>query len=223
MEEEKRTREITYYRIGIVVLILLLLIMFVSEQVRNGLLLEKTEQISSLNKQVSEYKDENGQLIQFSNAISADRELLLANKADLREQLERLKLKKPDAVIKYISEFKTDSILVKFNEKLPCDPFNKSFKVDSPYYNFSVVITDSTFYHSPLTVYDTASFIIAEKKDKWYKPSEYSVVFDNKNKAIKLNKLEGYTLKPKPKFYNTVPFKGALVVGGIIVGFLIAK
>jgi len=221
--EEKIKRELTYYKIGVVILILLLLIMFVSEQVRNGLLLNKIEKISSLNKQVAEYVDENEQLIQFSNAVSADRDLLLANKADLREQLERLKLKKPDAVIKYISTFKTDSILVKFNEKLPCDPFNKSFKVDSPYYNFSVVITDSTFYHSPLTVYDTASFIIAEKKDKWYKSSEYSVVFDNRNKAIKLNQLEGYTLKPKRKFYNTAPFKGALVVGGIIIGFVLSK
>jgi hypothetical protein len=221
--EEKIKRELTYYKIGVVILILLLLIMFVSEQVRNGLLLNKIEKISSLNKQVAEYVDENQQLIQFSNAVSVERDLLLANKADLREQLQRLKLKKPDAVINYISTFKTDSILVKFNEKLPCDPFNKSFKVDSPYYNFSVVITDSTFYHSPLTVYDTASFIIAEKKDKWYKSSEYSVVFDNRNKAIKLNQLEGYTLKPKRKFYNTVPFKGALVVGGIIIGFVLSR
>lgn len=221
--DKKINTEITYYKIAVVVLILVLLIMFVSEQVRNGLLITKMKQISSLNKQVSEYEDENGQLIEFSDAVSADRDLLLASKADLREQLQRLKLKKPDALIKYISIFKTDSILLNFNEKLPCDPFNKSFKVDSPYYNFSVTITDSTFYHSPLTVYDTASFIIAEKKDNWYKSSEYSVVFDNKNKSIKLNQLEGYTLKPKRKFYNTVPFKGALVVGGIIIGFLLTK
>lgn len=221
--EEKKNREILYYRIGIVVLILLLLIMFVSEQVRNGLLLKKTEEISSLTKQVSVYKDENGDLIQYGKAVSSERDILLASKADLRAQLERLKLKNPDAVVKYTTKFQTDSILVKFTEKLPCDPFSKEFKVDSPYYNFSVKITDSTFYHSPLTVYDTATFIIAEKKDKWYKASEYSVVFDNKNKAIKLTSLEGYTLKPKPKFYNTIPFKGALVVGGIIVGFLIAK
>lgn len=221
--QEPKDREVIYYRVGIVVLLLILLVMFVSEQVRNNLLLKKTEEISALSKEVSLYKDENGDLVQYGKAVKSERDILLSSRADLREQLERLKLKNPDAIIKYTTKFQTDSILVRLTEKLPCDPFDREFRVDSPYYNFSVKITDSTFYHSSLTVYDTASFIIAEKKDKWYKSSEYSVVFDNKNKAIKLTSLEGHTLKPKPKFYNTVPFKGALVVGGIIVGFLIAK
>jgi hypothetical protein len=67
------------------------------------------------------------------------------------------------------------------------------------------------------------SIIIGEKKKGWLRSSDYSVVITNSNPNIKGERLEAYTFKPSPKWYNSYKFKGAVFVAGVIGGFLLAK
>ena len=220
MDVSNLENKITYQRIAIVVLILTLLIFWICEEKRNSILLEQSQRLNHYSAKVDHYTDKNGKLVTINKALKINSEIGISAVKDLTEDLERLKLKKPETVIKYVTIYKTDSVYTLFEKKLPCSPFNKMIEVDSPYYKYSVVITDSSFFHSPILSFDTAQFIIADKKDKWWKPTEYSVVFDNKNKDYKVVGLESYTFIPDKKWYQLT---GTKVAAGAVAVILIQQ
>jgi hypothetical protein len=217
MDGSDAENKITYHRLAIVVLSLIILVCFICEDKRNSILLEQANRLAHYSSEVSLYKDKNGKLITQNNALKINGKLGESAVKGLSDDLERLRLKKAETVIRYVSIFRTDSIYTEFETKLPCSPFNKMIEVDSPYYKYSVVITDSSFYHSPILSFDTAQFIIAEKKDKWWKPAEYSVVFDNKNKDYNVVGLESYTFTPDKKWYQLTGTKVAAGAIGVML------
>ncbi|MBP7834930.1 hypothetical protein KA025_02480 [Candidatus Saccharibacteria bacterium] len=220
-DTSKKKDYITAHRLVIVVLVLLLLIMWINEGVRNTMLKEQISKVLNYKKEVNKYKDERGKLITENSALKINNDISKKAIDGLEKDLKRLKLKNPDAVIRYVSEVRTDSFYTNFT--LPCEKFNKEISVDSPYVKYSVVITDTSFYHSPIVLPDTAQFIVAEKKEGIFKPTSYSVVFDNKNPYYHVKGLEGYVFTPKTKFYNTFGFKGATLLAAFIAGFVLAK
>ena len=215
MEAENNDHKLIYHRLIIVVLVLTLLMCWICEEKRNSIFLEQAGRLAHYSAKVDHYTDKNGKLITENNALKINRRLGESAVKGLSKDLERLKLKKLETVIRYVSVFRTDSIYTAFETKLPCSPFNKIIEVDSPYYKYSVVITDSSFYHSPILSFDTAQFIIADKKDKWWKTSVYSVVFDNKNKDYNVTGLESYTFTPDKKWYEKTVTK--IAAGAISV------
>lgn len=169
---------------------------------------------------VKVYRTANGDLAQYNHAI----QLLSENQSEEINNLKKdLRLKTVDVLVKYKSVFKYDTINHVFREKLPCDAFVDSFRVDSTYFKFDAVLTNKMLLLRNIEVPNQQSIIIGEKKNGWIRSSDYSVVITNSNPNIKGEGLEAHTFKPKPKWYNSYKFKGALFAAGVIGGFLIAK
>jgi hypothetical protein len=143
--------------------------------------------------------------------------------AEINKLKKELNLKTVDVLVKYKSVFKYDTINHVFREKLPCDDFSDSFRVDSTYFKFDAVLTNKMLSLRNVEVPNQQSIIIGEKKNGFLRSSDYSVVITNSNPNIKGEGLESYTFKPKPKWYNSYKFKGALFAVGVIGGFLLAK
>ena len=169
---------------------------------------------------IKTYKAKNGALVEYNKAI----QLLADTKFDEVEQLKKdLKLKSVDVLVKYKSVFKYDTINHVFYEQLPCDEFTDSLTVDSTHFRFDAVLSNKFLKLYNIEVPNEQRIVIGEKKNGLFKANEYSVLVTNSNPNIKGESLKAYTFKPSPKWYNSVGFKGAVFVAGVIGGFLLAK
>ncbi len=166
------------------------------------------------------YKTANGNLVEYNHAV----QLLSENQSEEIKKLKKdLDLKTVDVLVKYKSVFKYDTINHVFREQLPCEAFTDSFTVDSTHFRFDAVLSNKLLSLYNIEVPNEQNFVIGEKKNGLFNPNEYSVLVTNSNPNIKGESLKAYTFKPSPKWYNSVGFKGAVFVAGVIGGFLLAK
>lgn len=166
------------------------------------------------------YKTANGNLVEYNHAV----QLLSENQSEEIKKLKKdLDLKTVDVLVKYKSVFKYDTINHVFREQLPCDEFTDSFTVDSTHFRFDAVLSNKLLSLYNIEVPNEQNFVIGEKKNGLFKENEYSVLVTNSNPNIKGESLKAYTFKPSPKWYNSIGFKGAVFVAGVIGGFLLAK
>jgi len=166
------------------------------------------------------YKTANGNLVEYNHAV----QLLSENQSEEIKKLKKdLDLKTVDVLVKYKSVFKYDTINHVFREQLPCEAFTDSFTVDSTHFRFDAVLSNKLLSLYNIEVPNEQNFVIGEKKNGLFKENEYSVLVTNSNPNIKGESLKAYTFKPSPKWYNSIGFKGAVFVAGVIGGFLLAK
>lgn len=169
---------------------------------------------------IKTYKSKNGELVEFNKA-------LVINYGTQLEEIDKLKkdldLKRVDVLVKYKSVFKYDTINHVFREQLPCEAFTDSFTVDSTHFRFDAVLSNKLLSLYNIEVPNEQNFVIGEKKNGLFKENEYSVLVTNSNPNIKGERLKAYTFKPSPKWYNSIGFKGAVFVAGVIGGFLLVK
>lgn len=147
---------------------------------------------------VSYYKSKSGNLIAYNKALEVS---TVDQIKGLERDLKDLKLKKPEVIVRYKNKIQVDSIEVQL--QIPCEEFVKELTVDSPYYKIRMNLTDKSLLFKSITVPNKQSIIVADKKERWWKDSEYSVVVKNSNPYMESIGLETYTIKPEKKFYET--------------------
>jgi len=153
--------------------------------------------IAEYKDSVSFYKSESGELIAINTAIMVSSEKTIA---DLKKELEALKLKNPEVVIKYKTNVKIDSITIKLD--IPCEKFNKDYYIDSTNYKVCINLTDTSLLLKEITIPNSQTIAVGNVRQKWYKPSEYSVVVKNSNPHVESIGLTAYTIKPEKKIYE---------------------
>jgi hypothetical protein len=178
------------------------------------------EDILNYDNQISLLRAKNGQLLETNRVLKLEHGQRSKYIDSLKKQLG---LKEVDVIIKYKSIFKYDTINHVFRHQLPCDDFVDSFKVDSTHFRFDAVLSNKLLSLYNIEVPNEQNFVIGEKKNGLFKENEYSVLVTNSNPNIKGESLKAYTFKPSPKWYNSIGFKGAVFVAGVIGGFLLAK
>jgi transcriptional regulator of met regulon len=183
-------------------------------------LMKANNELLNYSDSIKTYKSKNGELVEFNKA-------LVINYGTQLEEIDKLKkdldLKRVDVLVKYKSVFKYDTINHVFREQLPCEAFTDSFTVDSTHFRFDAVLSNKLLSLYNIEVPNEQNFVIGEKKNGLFKENEYSVLVTNSNPNIKGESLKAYTFKPSPKWYNSIGFKGAVFVAGVIGGFLLAK
>ena len=172
--------------------------------------------ISNYTDSVQTYKDKNGKLIDYNQSMQVNLDVAYDNVAGLEDKIKRLKLKKPEVVIEYKNSVSIDSIDVPI--EIPCESFSLTFRVDSPHYSINGLLTDKNLSFKNITVPNEQTFIVAKKRPKWYKRSEYIVALENSNPYVQSTGLQSYTIKPTQKFYQKWYFHvGVGVVGGLLL------
>jgi len=206
---------------GIILLCFLAMLFFKLDSCSNKKeLMKANNEILNYSDSIKTYKAKNGELIEFNKA-------LVVNYGTQLEEIDKLKkdldLKRVDVLVKYKSVFKYDTINHVFREKLPCDEFTDSLTVDSTHFRFDAVLSNKFLKLYNIEVPNEQNFVIGEKKNGIFKANEYSVLVTNSNPNIKGESLKAYTFKPSPKWYNSIGFKGAVFVAGVIGGFILSE
>ena len=206
---------------GIILLCFLAMLFFKLDSCSNKKeLMKANNEILNYSDSIKTYKAKNGELIEFNKALVVNYDTQL-------EEIDKLKkdlgLKRVDVLVKYKSVFKYDTINHVFHEQLPCDTFNEVVKIDSTYFKLNLSLSNKALTINSIDIPNEQNFVIGEKKNGLFKANEYSVLVTNSNPNIKGESLKAYNFKPSPKWYNSVGFKGAVFVAGVIGGFLLAK
>ena len=178
------------------------------------------EDILNYDNQIKLLRAKNGQLAESNRVLQLQHGQRSKYIDSIKKQL---KLKDVDVIIKYKSVFKYDTINHVFRYQLPCDDFIDSFKVDSTHFKFDAVITNKRLSLYNIEVPNEQGVVIGTIKNGFFRTDSLSVIVTNTNPNIKGQSLEAYTFEPKPKWYNSYKFKGAIFVAGLIGGVLLAK
>ena len=178
------------------------------------------EDILNYDNQIKLLRAKNGQLVESNRVLQLQHGQRSKYIDSIKKQL---KLKEVDVIIKYKSVFKYDTINHVFRYQLPCDDFIDSFKVDSTHFKFDAVITNKRLSLYNIEVPNEQGVVIGTIKNGFFRTDSLSVIVTNTNPNIKGQSLEAYTFEPKPKWYNSYKFKGAIFVAGLIGGVLLAK
>jgi hypothetical protein len=183
-------------------------------------LVKANNELLNYSDSIKTYEAKNGDIAETNYALELSNKVKLEEIEDLKENL---KLKSVETVVKYKSIFKYDTINHVFREQLPCDSFNEVVNIDSTYFKLNLSLSNKSLTINSIEIPNEQNFVIGEKKNGLFKPNEYSVLVTNSNPNIKGESLKAYTFKPSPKWYNSISFKGAVFVAGVIGGFLLAK
>jgi len=168
---------------------------------------------------IKTFRAKNGDLVEYNKAVYLSYNNSSAEVNQLKKELD---LKKVDVLVKYKSIFKYDTINHVFREKLPCDSFNEVVNIDSAHFKLNLSLSNKALTINSIEIPNEQRFVIGEKKNGLFKPNEFSVLVTNSNPNIKGESLKAYTFKPSPKWYNSIGFKGAVFVAGVIGGLIIA-
>ena len=206
---------------GIILLCFLAMLFFKLDSCSNKKeLMKANNELLNYYDSIKTYKAKNGDLVEFNKALLINYDTQLEEIDKLKKDLD---LKRVDVLVKYKSVFKYDTINHVFHEQLPCDSFNEVVNIDSAHFKLNLNLSNKSLTINSIEIPNEQNFVIGEKKNGLFKANEYSVLVTNSNPNIKGESLKAYTFKPSPKWFNSVGFKGAVFVAGVIGGFLIAK
>ena len=163
-----------------------------------------------LQDSITYYKDKNGNEIATRKALQGEKqslEMLLVTLEDKNNQLTGLvsHYKKVAAAVQTETITKIDSIEVPY--EVPNTEFDIPFTKQEKYYSLSGRSTNKGLYIDNLTIPNTQSIVIGEKKTGLFK-TEYHIEVQNSNPLIKTTSVESYTLKHSRKRMGVSLFAG---------------
>lgn len=206
------------YKIIIAILILVLVAGFLSK-CENDKTANNT--IKALQSEISHYKLKNGKLASSVQTIEFDKAQLkemLKNESETVRQLSN-KFSKVNTVTKIVESVKIDTILIAYQDSIPCD-FEIKGSVFREWYNMAYKSNQHGIDIYELSIPDSVSIITGTKR-KWLFGKETKTLdIVHSNPFIMTDKIQHIELKEKKKFYQTDLFKIGI---GLIGGFMIAK
>lgn len=180
--------------------LILLLFFLIRGCQKNNELIELRNRLSNYKDTVLTYKAKNGELVDYNIALKADRKELLAMMDDtIKEYLKNLRIPKPDAIIVASERWYIDSIpAVGLNIK-GCE-FDTTFSIIDRWYEIKGRVTEDILSIQSIMLPNKNTFIIGDRKEKWWKKSEYIITASNTNPHIQTEGIQSFVFNdPKTK------------------------
>ena len=169
--------------------------------------------IANYEDTVAYYKSESGKQVVINKALEINS---IKQIKGLEEALADLKVKKAKVAIKYETSVEIKEVEVPI--EIPCEDFSLPFELDSTYYKIKGLLTNETLKFNTISIPNEQLIVVANKRKKWYKKSEYSVVVTNSNPYVTSVGLQAYTIEPEKELYKKRWFWAVLgFAGGIYV------
>lgn len=193
---------------------------------KNALRNEMNRFSDVMNDKVLTYENELGQLVSSKKALKgseATLKMLLSSAIDNKEQLNSLteSFRKVASVTHIETETRIDTILIPV--KIDAPPFDVPFSKNEEFYSLSGNITNSSLTIVGLTIPNTQTIVVGEKKENWFK-TETRMEMVNSNPYVNTKSMDGYTHTERKKRFGLSLFVGggygpgglgAIVGGGL--------
>jgi HAMP domain-containing protein len=210
------------YQITILLVISLIVSAFSFRQCRRIKELQHNEdEVRYYDIKAKFYQGKNGKLIAYNNTVNTEIKALKKEKASLMDEIEDMRIKKPQTIIRTTSVTQIDSVFIPY--EVPLKIVNDSFSArfswrDSIWFNVSGTVTQSGVLIHQAGTQDELLLVIGNKDNGFFRRSEVIVAAKNSNPYTTINNLENYNIKPKVKFFDKLWFKVAIFGVGVAVG-----
>lgn len=204
--------------------IVFLLLFLISQCNRVGKLNSDITKLESYKDTVKFYKSKSGELISYNEALVVERKSLEKVKDSLLKEVEDLRIKKPDVIVKWRTRIEVDTQYIAFETKLPCEEdFEAPFNFENKWISLDGVVVNTGVRMDKIFLENDLMFVVGEKSNGVFERNEYIVAVKSDNPYFKTESIQSYTVKPKPKFHDKLWFKTLLFTLGVGTGIIISN
>ncbi len=168
----------------------------------------------------SHYKSALGRQVSHNDALIMFLEEAYDMIDSLKPFLNDVGIKRPDVIIRTNTITRIDTLVVRFRDSLPCSTdFVLTDSVTQPgRYFLSFTLNKDSIRFNRIMIPNKQEIVVGEKKNGFLRRSSYEAIIVNSNPYITTTNIAALTLKPKPKFYDRLWFKGVVFGVGVFVG-----
>lgn len=160
------------------------------------------------NDSVKTYNAKDGTTVEFNNALKIQFDAFLEAQSDsVKTYLKNIRIPKPDVITVYNDRVYIDSIPQVGLNIQGCE-FDTTFNITDPWYEVSGRLSNKALKLESIMIPNKTTFVIGDRKEKWYKKSEYVVTVNNSNPHIQSEGLQSYTFKENRSRWSIGPSIG---------------
>lgn len=157
---------------------------------------------------VMTYKAKDGVYVDYNKALETKLNAFMEAYGDsIKDYLDNIRIPKPDVYTVYSERFYVDSIPQIMLGLSDCD-FDTSFYLDNPWYKINGRVSNEALSLSSIDIPNTSTIVVGDRKEKWWKRSEYIVSVTNSNPYIQSTGIRSYTFKEKQSRLSIGPSFG---------------
>lgn len=180
---------------GLVLGVLLALILLIRSCSLENAYHSEVERNLAYKDTVMQYQAKDGVIINYNNALNTKFDAFLEAYGDsIENYLKNIKIPKPDVYTVYSDRVYIDSIPQVGLGITDCN-FDTTFRIIDPWYEIDGRVSNEALSLKSIMIPNTSTFVIGDKKDKWWKRSEYIVSVTNTNPHIQATGIQSYTFK----------------------------
>jgi len=169
---------------------------------------------------VKYYKDKEGELVAYNEALKISESTLLEMNENLAEDLKKAKIKNVESVTRVVTHTLIDSVFIPFDSIVSCDSLNSSFRAFDQYYVLAGRVNPFGVHVDSLWLPNKQVIVTGEKKNGFLKPKSYVVTIKNDNPYVSTHAIGNYTITPKKPWYAKWYWKVGI---GFAAGVYLAK
>jgi len=205
---------------------LLLTLLFLSLTIRqcreNKDLVEQVSTLANYETDARYYKDKNNEIVAYNKSLETSVAALNIQRAELMQDIEDMRIKKPQVITSIVSETLIDSVVIPFETRLPCDSqFVQPFSHNDTWFTINGSVTNTHLNIDNIFIQDSLLIVVGEKKNGLFKRNEIIVAVKHSNPHVTTTDIENYVIKPKTRFWQKGWFYGVVFGTGVATGVLI--
>lgn len=170
-------------------------------------ILAQTEEIANYKDTAMVFRGKSGELYSYNQALKVSLNTFMASTSDsIKRMFQDLKIK-PSTITIIKEIIRIDSIpSVPLNIK-NCK-FDTTFQLINPYYQINGTISNAALSLKSISIPNTATIVVGDQKQKWFKSREYVVTLKNSNPNVKTEGIQSYTFEDKESRFSVGPSIG---------------
>ena len=204
----------------IIIILLIIIIIFLqrcSVRKQNAYI----NNITSYKDTAKTYKDKTGNLISYNETLEAQNRQQLSDLLKANKQLyllqQSFKTVESATEIKTVIKLLHDTI--HFKDSIPCNFDIFSIVDTNKWYHLKVLIGPDLFSIDTLSIFNTQSCVIGEKKVSFWKKPKRRIEVINTNPYFITTNIGSYVISEDKKWYQTTAFKFGV---GLVTGYFIS-
>lgn len=166
-------------------------------------------------QELQDYKDtvmffntKSGRQLAYNNALKVDFDnyKLLASDS-IKQLLNDLDMKKPEYITTIREVIRIDSIPSVALDIPNCN-FDTTFQIINPFYQINGNISNKLLSLKSISIPNTTTIVVGDRKSKWFKKREYIVSVTNSNPNVKTEGIQSYSFHEKESRFSIGPSIG---------------
>jgi hypothetical protein len=153
------------------------------------------------------YKSKAGEIIAYNKSLEIQLKDLKKERADLMEEVENMRIRKPQTITRTVTKTEYDTIWMTFETEIPCEEFTSEIMYMDQWIEIYGFVNQDGVMIESIYIPDTVTLVVGQHK------RETIIAVKHANPNVTVAEVENYVIKKKR-------FAWKEFAGGFVLGFL---